>query len=574
MRYAQDPRQKVLFDPAQTMFSPMTLKFLRNDWPGLFRAQILQLMPAEALGKKFHRTLGCPTKELYGMAGAIFLKEFFNLTIEQTVERYLTNAAWQYALNVNPMEASLGHATIERYTELFVDDNLARKIFDTVTTTLVKALELDVSKQRLDSTHIFSNMATFGRTKLMGVSIKRFLVQLKRHHEPWYLELPEEFRDRYASSQGRLFGDFKGGRAQLRQNVAQDLFLLVGRFADQPEVTGRTSYQAMSRILKEQCDVVEDRVIVKEKTGGNVMQNPSEPNATYSGHKGPGHQTQLSETCSEKNDVQLIAGVIPEPAHCPDPEAVPPMLEQLEENSLKPETLFADTHYGSDANVVLAAQKGVDLQSPVSGSVKETSDALTLNDFSINETTETILSCPNGCVPASSTHDAEKGATTTVMKHEDCVACERRSTCPVPEIRGEYVLKHTPAQRRLSARRAEQSTDEFRKRYAIRAGIESLNSQLKRKMGMGRLRVRGSPRVSFAVLLRCAGWNLLCALRAMKKRGIRDFSAYFGRFYVFVRSLIFSAARFHRFLGSQRAPAGILQRIVAAEGNSSCLTAA
>ena len=118
MRYAQDPRQKVLFDPAESMFSPMTLTFIRNDWPGLFRMQILQLMPAGKLGEHFHSTLGSPTKELYGMAGVIFLKEFFNLTIEQTVERYLTNAAWQYALNVNPMEASLGHATIERYTEL------------------------------------------------------------------------------------------------------------------------------------------------------------------------------------------------------------------------------------------------------------------------------------------------------------------------------------------------------------------------------------------------------------------------------------------------------------------------
>ena len=33
----------------------------------------------------------------------------------------------------------------------------------------VEALELDVSRQRLDSTHLFSDMAVFGRTKLMGV---------------------------------------------------------------------------------------------------------------------------------------------------------------------------------------------------------------------------------------------------------------------------------------------------------------------------------------------------------------------------------------------------------------------
>ena len=120
MRYAVDPRQEVLFDPAEAMFSPMTIALLRGDWPGLFRGQILHLMPVRELGGHFHPNLGSRTKELYGMAGVIFLKEFFDLTIEQTVERYLTDAAWQYALNVNPMQASLSHATVERYTRLFV----------------------------------------------------------------------------------------------------------------------------------------------------------------------------------------------------------------------------------------------------------------------------------------------------------------------------------------------------------------------------------------------------------------------------------------------------------------------
>src|SRR5450759_5535268 len=81
MRYAIDPRQMTLFDPAASMFSPMALRYLSSDWPGLFRRQMLHLMPAEALGKHFDQSLGCPTKELYGMAGVIFLKEFFTLTI-------------------------------------------------------------------------------------------------------------------------------------------------------------------------------------------------------------------------------------------------------------------------------------------------------------------------------------------------------------------------------------------------------------------------------------------------------------------------------------------------------------
>ena len=49
MRYAVDPRQMTLFEPASVMFSPMTIKYLSSDWPGVFRHQMLHLMPAAEL---------------------------------------------------------------------------------------------------------------------------------------------------------------------------------------------------------------------------------------------------------------------------------------------------------------------------------------------------------------------------------------------------------------------------------------------------------------------------------------------------------------------------------------------
>jgi len=526
MRYAVDPRQMTLFEPAVVMFSPMTIKYLSSDWPGVFRYQMLHLMPAEALGKHFSDQVGCPTKELFGMAGAIFLKEFFDLTIPQTVERYLTDAAWQYALNVNPMEASLSHATVERYLKLFAEDDLAGEVFHRVTSALIEALDLDVSRQRLDSTHICSDMATFGRTKLMGVTIKRFLAQLKRHHPEFYGALDMDVLARYAPSQAKLFGDFAGPRTALRQRVAEDLLRLVSRFADDERVSGRSSYQAMARVLAEQCDVREETVELKKKTGGDVMQNPSDPDATYDGHKGPGHQAQIAETCSAENEVQLITGVETEPAHTSDQNACVPMIEQLEAHDRKPEILYADGQYGSDANVVHAAKRGVDLQSPVAGAPQQNPDELTIDDFVVGEETQMVVCCPNGHEPVSSVHDPDKGRTRTVMDASHCSACPCRNQCPVKPVRGEYVIEHTPAEHRLASRRAEQATEAFREHYAIRGGGESVNAGLKRKTGMGRLRVRGSPRVRMAVLLRCAGWNLFRALAAMKRRGIAGLGAF------------------------------------------------
>jgi len=537
MRYAVDPRQMNLFEPASAMFSPMTIKHLSSDWPGVFRGQMLHLMPVDKLGEHFDAKVGCHTKELYGMAGAIFLKEFFNLTIPQTVERYLTDAAWQYALNVNPMEASLSHATVERYLKLFAANDLANKVFHRVTSALIEALELDVSRQRLDSTHIYSDMATFGRTKLMGVTIKRFLTQLKRHHPDLYASLDKDFLVRYGPSQAKLFGDFTGSRTELRQQVAEDLLMLVSRFADDERVSGRSSYQAMERVLHEQCDVEEEAVVVKRKTGGDVMQNPSDEDATYDGHKGPGYQAQIAETCSEENEVQLITGVETEPAHASDQNACTPMIDQLDSHDRNPEILYADGQYGSDDNVTCAAQRGVDLQSPVSGAPQQNPDDLSIDDFVVDEEAQTVERCPNGHEPVSSVHDPDKGRTRTVMDASHCSACPHQDACPVIKVRDGYVVKHTPAEHRTASRRAEQATDAFRENYAIRGGGESVNAGLKRKTGMGRLRVRGSPRVRMAVLLRCAGWNLFRALAAMKQRGIRDFAAIFAAL-ALIRTLV------------------------------------
>lgn len=523
MRHLIDPQQNLLFDPAEAMFSPMALRYLTEDWPGLFRSQLLHVMPAKELAERFHPVLGTRTKELYSMAGVIFLKEYFDLNIDQTVYHYVVDPCWQYALNVNPATASLGHASVERYTKYFREDDLAQKIFDSVTSALINILELDISRQRLDSTHIYSDMATFGRTKLMGVTIKRFLKQLKRHDEDLFAQLKEDFRKRYAVSESKLFGDHKGTRQQLRQLAAEDLLYLVSTFAEHSKVTGWTTYKALKRVLEEQCDVQEERVTVKGKTGGNVMQNPSDPDASYDGHKGPGYQAQISETCSETNDVQLITGVAVEPAHCSDQDAIEPMLDQLESNDRQPELLFTDTGYSSDENVEAAAQKGVDLQTPVAGAPTGNDTDLTIDDFVIDENTNVVQRCPAGHEPLSSQYDSQEDKTVTEMDSGCCTSCDFCDQCPVKKVRDHYIVTHTPAQHRIASRRAEQSTEAFVENYSIRGGGESVNSGLKRKTGMGRLRVRGRPNMKLGVLLRCAGWNLSRAVAALKKRGIANF---------------------------------------------------
>src|SRR3954468_20087506 len=250
MIHSVDPRQNRLFDPFQGVIPPAGRKIIGNGWQGVFRHAILEVMPVGELAKHFSDSLGAPTKELYSMAGLVFLADFFDWNAQQAIEAYIFRNDVQYALNTEP-GASLCTRTLERYQQLFRDNDLAATVFDKVTTRLVDALDLDVSRQRLDSTHVFSHMATFGRTKLMAVAIKRFLTQLQRHDGDAYAALPEDLRKRYAPAQARLFADAKDAeaRARNRQQAAEDLYFMITRFADRPDHTNRSTYRAMITTL-------------------------------------------------------------------------------------------------------------------------------------------------------------------------------------------------------------------------------------------------------------------------------------------------------------------------------------
>jgi hypothetical protein len=99
------------------------------------------------------------------------------------------------------------------------------------------------------------------------------------------------------------------------------------------------------RVFEQQCDVVDEKVVVKKHTGGDIVCNPSDPDATFDGHKGSGYQVQLSETCSPDNDMlcrsENISLVSPTSGKCPvdhvDPDAITVSDFRIEDGEAKDE---------------------------------------------------------------------------------------------------------------------------------------------------------------------------------------------------------------------------------------------
>ena len=514
MQHIVNPQQTSLFDPYERVFSKLAYRRIIEGWQGVFRKVILEIMPVDIIAGKFSESDGRPTKELYSMAGLVFIMQFHNWTIEQAAEEYMINLGVQYALNLAPGGQSLSPRTLDRYLAIFRECDIAEKVFHDVTQELVEALEKDVSRQRLDSTHIFSNMARFGRTQLMGVVVKRFLTQVHRHDILAYETLPAELLARYAPAANRLFGDTVNdikSRKLIRQQVAEDMLMLIQWFED-TDHADRTSFKQLVRVFNEQCTVEEKRVKIKEKAGSRVLQNPSDPDATYDGLKGPGYQAQVAETCTD-GDVQLITAVIPQTAAEPDCEAVLPVCRDLHEKGLVPEIMLCDAAYGSDANVQNCKAKEVELISPVNRS-RRNDGKMHVDDFDIDPVTECVRRCPAGHAPLQSTYDPSSGKTRSIFDGALCRACPNLAQCPTTGKGNRRTFRHTPAQRRNAERLKKEETPAFRSVYSKRAGIEGTFSRIKSCLSLHRLRVRGSKPVFMALFLKLAGWNILQAAKS------------------------------------------------------------
>jgi hypothetical protein len=132
MRHFVDPRQSNLFDSFAGVFSPLARQRLDNGCPAVFSAALLELMPAKPFGEHFHPTLGRPTKELFAMAGLLFLQEAFDRTNVEAIEAVLFRSDVQFTLNLEPGVDELCERTLERYRRRFIGDDLAAQTMHAV----------------------------------------------------------------------------------------------------------------------------------------------------------------------------------------------------------------------------------------------------------------------------------------------------------------------------------------------------------------------------------------------------------------------------------------------------------
>lgn len=415
--------------------SPFQRRRLADTWPLVFREHILPLLTEHQFASFFHPTHGAPNRSVQIVLGILLLKDMENFTDEQALDHFAFDLRWHVALGVEGQGVSCCQKTLHNFRHHLRQDDHARRTFENLTSDLQNhILQLDLSKQRLDSTHTNSNVAVLSRLGLFCETIRLFLTRLRVDLPDSFASVAPALRHRYLADDGTPAGfhntDSQTGKRRLSV-VACDLKLLIDRFGGLAQLTDWPQFQNCQRVFSQQCKspaepqtavdpacaqpasatasesasgiptVVEVELKPAKDISPASLQTPHDPDVSY-GIKGQGYEVHLCETFGNKTEQdpdkpELITYVNVAPSCLSDINETIPALEDLKRRQMQPKLLTADTAFNSTEVYLQAQAMGTQLVGPVKGSQElPSSEEVTLGEFHLDFADLEKSRCPSG----------------------------------------------------------------------------------------------------------------------------------------------------------------------------------
>lgn len=442
-------------------------------------------------------------------------------------------SAGAYALDISEDEAYLSRRSLVEFRRRLAakdpEMKLVRNVFDNIRDSALKKLGLSTRDQRLDSTHIISNIRTRGRLDLFSNTLSLFLKSLTGDQ---FSGVPEEIQKWHTTESEGWFGLGPVEQKVKLEKLAQYAYTLIVTFEKDEMVKSTEPYQLLDRLFSEQCEFEKEphsdidsktnhKIQVKKRTEGITLQSPYDPDASY-GHKGTGYSLHITETCNNAEKPEIITDYEVHDAGRSDVGKTLSVIERLNDAGLKPETLFADGGYPSVPSTLKIIEQQIDFMAPVNRS--SLPDDVIGRDLFQFDSKGSAIQCPMGHSPIGhrilSANNTTRRSPHAIFDGNTCRSCNMLDKCPVRapnhrdrgcqarETVGDFRLEITPELRLRDQMYSNQQTPQWKDRYKIRSGIEATNSELKRSHGIGKLRVRRAVKVCFAVACKLIACNI------------------------------------------------------------------
>jgi len=527
-----DPQQKLFGVDSQ--ISPLLRKRLESSWAHLFKTEILPLLfKNEDHYAVLYGKTGRPNFSVARLLGLCLLQEINSLSDQKALDAFSFDIRWRYALDVSDDEDYLSRRSLvefrRRLSEIDPEMKLIRAVFDNIRDSAMKKIKISGKNQRIDSTHVLSNIRTRSRMDLFSNTLTLFLKSLTKSQ---FSKIPKAIQKWFKTEPDGWFGLGPAEQKAKLVELARHIYKLILIFEKNKVVKSTEPYQLLERLFKEQCEVQKKssskkrsaknvEIIIKKKTEGESLQSPYDPDASY-GHKGCGYSVHVTETCNNPEKPEIITDYEIHGAARSDKAKMLSAIDRLEYSGQKPGTLFADGGYPTVPSALKVVEKDIDFIAPVDRS--RLPDEIMGRDRFKFDSKGFVTKCPNGCRPIDhrilSANNSTRKSLHAIFDGDTCRSCKMLDQCPVraPNHRargckprdtvGNFRLEITPALRLRDKMYSIQKTTKWKNQYRIRSGIEATMSELKRSHGLNKLRVRRAPKVCFAIACKVIACNI------------------------------------------------------------------
>ncbi|MFE3187345.1 IS1182 family transposase [Streptomyces violascens] len=450
------------------------------------------------------------------------------LTDRQAADAVRGRLDWKYCLSLELTDSGFDASVLSEFRSRLVTGEHTDRLLSRVLEVLAAHDLLGPgSRQRTDATHVVADLRLLNRLELVVETMRATLEALAAAAPGWLAAHTRlDWWDRYA----RRASDYRlpqvlPARDELFRTVGQDgLRLLESAYGDYAPDWLREipAVQVLRQVWVQQYVRDPDgRPRARESKdlppGSVSIGSPYDAEARYGIKRGMawrGYKAHFTETCRADRP-RLIVHVGTTEASRADVETTAARHTALEAAGLKPDQELVDAAYVSIDHILTAQRHGIELTGPLppdSGWQARDPDAFDRTHFAIDFDNQHVT-CPNGKQSRYWREAHSRDGLPIVQvtfRLPDCTPCPDRARCTRSE-RNARAMTFRPreqfeAQQRI---RADQATDEWKERYALRAGVEGTMAQASSRCGIHRARYRGLARTHLQHVLTAIALNFV-----------------------------------------------------------------
>jgi transposase len=512
---------------ARAAFPKGTLAMrVRDELPGLFTDEQF----ASAFGVR-----GKPGISPGQLALVTVLQFVENLTDRQAADAVRGRIDWKYALSLELTDPGFDHTVLTGFRQRLIDHGLEEKVLDLL---LARLAELGMVKaggrQRTDSTHVLAAVRAVNRLEFLTETLRAALEALSAAAPDWLAtHIDAQWVQRYgARADSYRLPQGQDKRTTMAVQVGADGFdLLDAIHADHAPAWLRevpsvvvlrrvwiTQYHRTITDGRQEVAWREDKDLPPSR---QRLCSPYDTDARYATKRGSGwegYKVHLSETCDDATTTglpHLITNVATTDATVTDVEMIEHIHTGLGRHNLLPDEHIVDAGYTS-AELMVSTQRdfGITLLGPLridNSPQARTNSGFDRTAFTIDWDNQRVT-CPQGVANTIWSSCTERGRPSIVVRFPapTCQTCPVRAQCTSSTRTGrQLMLRPREIHEMVEQTRAAQTTEEWKQRYAIRAGVEATIHQATATTGIRRSRYHGLPKTHLAHVFTATAINLI-----------------------------------------------------------------